>query len=162
MSIFVRCAAIAVGAALLSLAQTSEKATPFANFIREVKRAEAKEFLHKPGVEVEDAIAFDQMRQYILALYQGVHVRRSYTLNTQLIDCVPENEQPSLRGRPSKQSAAPPAISPGDSKQAEPPGGCATGSIPMRRVTLKQLTRFKTLDDSLHKEPHGRAPMPSR
>ncbi len=163
MSVTGRLGALAAGAVLVCMGQTQQKVTPFAEFIRGVKHAEAQQFLHKPGAEVKDTAAFEQMREYILKLYEGVHVQRSYIIGTQTVDCVPESEQPSVRAQRTKEIAAPPPIPvspPDDTKRAVSAQGCGTGTIPMRRITLEELTRFQTLDDYLHKAPHGRAPMP--
>ncbi|MFL6449684.1 MAG: hypothetical protein ACJ746_18680 [Bryobacteraceae bacterium] len=152
--------AIVIEAMLVYMAQTPEKIIPFSEFIRSVKRADPNEFLGRPAVGVKDAAAFEQMRTYILKLYEGVHVLRSYQVSTQTVDCVPEREQPSMRGEHGKTAAPPPATPLVDRKKGAATGGCAPGSVPMRRITFEELTRFRSLDDFLHKAPHGRMPMP--
>lgn len=151
---------------LVCMAQIQEKVVPFAEFIRGVKDAEAKQFVHRPGAEVKNAAAFEKMREYILELYEGVHVQRSYIIGTQIVDCVPENEQPSVRASGTKRIATPPApaavSAPHTTRQSISAEGCGSGTIPMRRITLEELTRFRTLEDYLHKAPHGRAPMPEK
>jgi len=161
----VRLAAILAGTAIVILAQTQtpDTPTPFSAFIRTTKHADAKDFLHRPGAEVMDSYAFEQMREYILKLYEGVHIQHSFLIGTQTIDCVPENEQPSVRAQPGQKIATPPngAVNPSnDNQQSASAKGCGSGTIPMRRITLEELTRFRTLDNYLHKAPHGRAPMP--
>ena len=152
--------AIVIEAVLVYMAQNPQKIVPFSEFLRDVKRADPNEFLRRPGVGVKDAADFEQMRAYILKLYEGVHVLRSYQVSTQTVDCVPESEQPSLRSEHGRTAAPPPAIPQVNRKEETPAGGCGSGSIPMRRITLEELTRFRSLDDFLHKAPHGRMPIP--
>lgn len=149
-----RCTAAAVFVLLVFALQSQGKMVSFADFIRDVKHAEAKDFLNRPGAVVKDAEAFEQMRSYILKLYGGVHVQRSYEIGTQMVDCVPENEQPSLRGQASSMTAV------DDEREPAATEGCGSATIPMRRITLEELTRFRTLEDYLHKAPHGEAPVP--
>jgi hypothetical protein len=153
-----RLAVLAMGTLLLCIAQVHRKLTPFPAFVQDVKHARAKDFLDRPEARVRDAAAFEQMRNYILKLYDGVHARHSYTVGTQTVDCVPEGEQPSVRAQGIKQIAAPPANAPNSPESAKPHnvlvGECPAGTIPMRRITLLELTRFRTLEDFLHKAPY--------
>ncbi len=134
---------------------------PFAEFIREVRHADAHEFLARPSSKVQDLAAFEEMRQYILTLYRGVHVRHSYVLESQTIDCIPINQQPSLRDRGAEIAPEPPS-----SGTNTPPGNsnCEDHTIPMRRITLEQLSHFRTLHEFFEKTPNGseRAPEPSK
>jgi hypothetical protein len=155
-----RLAVLAIGTLLPCTAQIHQKLTSFSEFIQNVKHAKAKDFLDRPEAQVRDAAAFEQMRNYILKLYDGVHVRHSYPAGTQTVDCVPENEQPSVRAQGIKQIAAPPdnaPNSPNSAKQQDTSvGGCPAGTIPMRRITLIDLSRFRTLEDFLHKAPYAK------
>jgi hypothetical protein len=116
---------------------------------------------------------FKKMRAYILSLYRGVTVKHSFVTRTgQYVDCVPFDQQPSLRGSLSKLRdaekvlASPPPKPPAPAKRKDDsalPAGrlvgvglsdefgnemeCPAGCIPMRRITLELLTTFKTLSD---------------
>jgi len=128
--------------------------------------------------------AFSQMRQHILGLYEGVEAPHSFMDETGAIfDCIPIEQQPSLRGSADAVPAAPdlpplmaeatagaeaPAVA---AERADQPAGsalgpdrrdahgnamlCPEGTIPMRRVTLEDLTRFETLQDFFAKGPRG-------
>ena len=154
----------------LAGAQTPARFIAFNNFIQSVKDARARDFLTRPAAKVKDAAAFEQMRRYILWLYQGVTVKHSYVLDSQTFDCVPIEQQPSLRAFGSNKFASPP---PAPSKSSQSPSGVTTDSfddtagckertVPMRRVTLEQLSNFRTLDDFLKKSPAGAPPAPVR
>lgn len=139
-------------------AQTPQrKPIPFDQFIRGVKAAGAQEFLNKPGSKIGDRATFDEMRQYILNYYRGVHVQHSYLAGSQTVDCVPINEQPSLRDGKRTIAKQPTA-----SITSTPPqnAACPNGTIPISRITLEQLSHFKTLHDFLQKSPDGSEQVP--
>jgi Neprosin len=153
---------------------------PFAAFVDELKAAQADNFVARPSVaqpavvqpsrSVSDASEFEKMRKHLLARYAGVTVRHSYALDEQVFDCVPILQQPSLRAAGVTQVASPPPFSPGPPRVSVltlPPGShdqfgnlqsCQDGEIPMRRVTLDEMTRFRTLHEFLQKEPSAAAP----
>ncbi len=111
------------------------KLTPFNQFVRNVRNARAQDYLSRPGSRIADARAFEEMRRYVLSLYRGVHVSHSYAVDSIVLDCVPLNEQPGLRGVPRNFQAT----------------GCPDRTIPMRRITLEQLSNFRTLREFLSK-----------
>ena len=139
-----------------------EKLVPFNTFIQSVKDANANDFLARPDSEVKDAASFEEMRQYILSLYHQVHVNHSYVLGSQTFDCIPVNQQPSVRALgPNKIATEPPATKRPQHLVAETndksgnPVGCEDHTIPMRRITLQQLSQFRTLKDFFRKSPNG-------
>ena len=115
--------------------------------------------------------AFNQMRSYILNLYQGVEVVHSYSSDSGYFDCVTENTQPSVRDLAIHHIATPPAPS-GNARAAKAQAtvtgtllgrglhdaygnaiACPTGTIPMRRLTLDQMTKFPTVAAYMAKGP---------
>jgi hypothetical protein len=90
-------------------------------------------------------------------------------LDGRVFDCVPVDQQPGIVRQGLDRLPAPPpnAPSPGAARRdaddrAEEAGGghvCAAGRVPIRRVTLEDVTRFAMLRDFLGKAPAGRAPM---
>ena len=165
-------------------AQTPPALQSFAEFVGGLTAARADHFVDQPAraavsggsdqfvaqpahAAVSDASEFEAMRRHLLALYQGVTVRHSYVLDHQIFDCVPVLQQPSLRLAGVPQAASPPPVSPGSGRQGVlslPPGSrdqlgnlqsCQDGEIPMRRVTLDEVTRFRTLREFLRKEPNA-------
>jgi hypothetical protein len=160
-----------------AFAQQVERFVPFDNFIQNVAQAASGEYLGRPGNKVQDAAALDQMRHHILTMYDGVHVSNSFVLDNQHIDCVPIDEQPSVRLGSVKTIATPPPASAlaGPSQNASArstkltsqfsPGqpfdkfgnhiGCSEGSIPMRRITLEEMSHFSNLKAFFDKGPNG-------
>jgi hypothetical protein len=144
----------AVAALGLTVAAAGPPLQPFAQFVRGIETAQAGAYVGAPGAAVRDTQAFDEMRRYLLRLYHGVSVRRSFARDGQVFDCVPMSQQPGLRG------AAPDPAQPVAATTA--PSSCAAGTIPILRVTLARITRFATLADFLHKAPGGKTELPPR
>lgn len=136
-------------------------------------RAESK-------VAHEDAL--EEMKGHILKLYHKTEAPHSFMDESGAIyDCIPIEQQPALkgsRGSVPKAPDAPPAAPTGphaargpheewkDHLIASPLGTdlkdqhgnvmhCPAGTIPMRRVTLEDLSRFPTLRDFFRKGPRG-------
>ena len=161
-------AALLAGAAAAQ-AQTAARLQPFQDFVAGLKAAQAEPYL-APRQAVAGAAEFSAMRAHLLSLYDGVTVRHSYAFDGQVFDCVPIAEQPSLRlngaSAPAPPPPRPPGVSPSEGAFALPPNSfdaygnaqaCAGGEIPMRRVTLDEMSRFPTLRDFFRKEPQSRA-----
>src|SRR5262249_51244870 len=143
------------------------------DFIESTMAADACEYLARPTSRVTDAQSFEEMRQYILVMYQGVQVSHSLVLRSQYFDCVPFEQQPSVRFLGLESIMSPPSedLSTFNSLQLNPDQQfdqfgnslvCENNTIPMNRITLEQLSRFETLRQFLAKGPDGggRAPIP--
>lgn len=146
---------------------------PFSNFVESTKEASASDHMTRAASRVKDAAAFEEMRQHVLTLYQGVQVNHSFVLGSSHFDCVPLAQQPAARtfgitGVPApppqsmlaRHSAASHATNPPSlqerAKTSDEFGnsvGCEEQTIPMRRVTLEEITHFPTLRDYLAKGP---------
>ena len=149
---------------------------PFSQFIQDARCARTDVFLELPGARVRDAKAFEEMRSYLLRLYEGITPSHSFVDEQGCHwDAVPVEQQPSARAAARQgfeiQLEAPtpisrPAQEAADAGQEEPlrtPSGtvridrfgnsmrCEPGYIPMRRITLEELTRFPTLEDYMSK-----------
>lgn len=124
---------------------------------------------------VRTASDFARMRSYVLDLYRGVRVTHSYEYGGAYVDCVTTTSQPSVRDEHIGAIATPPATAapsttPATEARAVSPltlglrdaygnaVSCPRGTIPMRRLSLDQLTRFPTLKAFLAKEPDGATP----
>jgi neprosin-like protein len=114
--------------------------------------------------------AFAEMQAYVLDHYRGVRVEHSFVLDGAYFDCAVTSTQPSVRDLGVKRIATPPAAP----KTAVPAGqhlasqlasgqkdafgnkvACPSGTIPIRRMTLQETTRFPSLAAYLAKQPAG-------
>lgn len=149
----------------------------FATFMENTKGASPTQFIAQPQNKVQDAAAFEQMRQHILSLYQGVNVTHSFMLDSDHFDCVAVDQQPSVQILGLKEIATPPPASLlhkgaqangsksteitsqlDPNKQSDEFGNsvkCEANTIPMRRVTLEEMSHFATLRNFLEKGPNG-------
>lgn len=148
-------------------------------FIDSVRSITYGEFLTRklPETRVANEEAFVEMQSYILNFYDKTEALHSFADETDAIyDCIPVEQQPSLKGLKGSVPSAPDAPGhehPPDSKDERqdslvpsPLGPdkkdrfgnlmyCPPDTIPMRRVTIEQLTRFETLHDFFQKGPRG-------
>lgn len=144
------------------------KVVPFKVFVASLKSARAESFVGRTDARLQDAGAFAQMRAHLLGMYDGVSAARSFALDGQVFDCIPLMQQPSVRQLGLSGIATPPPTASGDtaSEDALPaaektvdafgnPQQCAAGTIPMRRITLQELSRYRTLAEFFRKYPPG-------
>lgn len=162
---------------------------PLAAFVESLQSASHPEFVARADSRVAHEGAFTDMREHILGLYEGVEAPHSFMDEAGAVfDCIPVGQQPSLRGSTEEVPTAPdlPPLEPGSTAQARTEGDaedrsdfltsadlspertdpfgnvmhCPEGTIPMRRVTLEDLTRFETLQDFFAKGPRAVARPP--
>jgi Neprosin len=160
-------------------ATESPKFVPFDQFVQSVSGADSRELVARRAsarVRVTTESSVEEMRQHILGLYRGVQVGHSYVLGSQTFDCVPMQQQPSVRllglrkiasappssaltgvARQGDHSIAIPSQLPADKTEDEFGNsfGCEANTIPMARITLDQMSRFETLQKFLSKGPNG-------
>ena len=158
-------------------------------FVESLQSASHAEFATRAGSKVAHERSFSEMREHILGLYEGVEAPHSFIDEAGAIfDCIPVEQQPSLRGSAEEVPTAPdlpplaqdspahtataddaedgsdyPAgadLSPGRTDAYGNVMHCPEGTIPMRRVTLEDLSRFETLQDFFAKGPRGVARPP--
>jgi hypothetical protein len=146
-------------------------------FVESIKSEKPTSFLAKAESKVADEVVFSDMQTHILSLYEKTEALSSFMDESGAIyDCIPVEQQPSLKGLKGRVPVAP------DAPQHEAVGGpkakdedilavsplrlekkdqfgnvmhCPNGAIPMRRVTMEDLTRFATLRDFFRKGPRG-------
>jgi hypothetical protein len=151
-------------------AQHAARLTPFPDFVAGVRAA-------RPA-PAQDPNAFQEMQQHILTMYTGEQVTHSFVADEHPFDCVPIEQQPSVRLLDITHIATPPPHpAPVDDEQG--PGvpirvksqfadnarddlgnllRCEDGTIPMRRITLEDISRFGTLRRYLQKSPGDSLP----
>jgi hypothetical protein len=118
----------------------------------------------QPGERVVSDAALEEMRQYLLTMYEGVSVNHSFAIGDQVFDCVPIDQQPSVRLRALTEIHKPPpplpewlgSTEPGDEGRdnATSRGSsdeCEVGTIPMERITLSKLAHFGVLQQFFQK-----------
>lgn len=172
---------------------------PFDQFFLELAASDWDTYRQRLQTKAKAPEDFEAMQRHLLSLYEGVHVTHSVSFGGQVFDCVPFDEQPSVRAglAPEAQFTPPPLplasggedrpsrttlarAQPGGAMQAgvaaqDRPGfssdapqalerqsGCASGDIPMRRVTLEEITSFSTLREFFDKGPKGAGRVHSR
>jgi Neprosin/Neprosin activation peptide len=145
---------------------------PFREFLKSIETAKHAAYAIRPDAKVANPDAFEEMKAYITKLGEGIDVEHSFVDgNGQIFDCVPVQQQPSLKNTPSASIAQPTdlpsfeAPGAGERPKIKPEsllGGqdkfgnlmrCPPGTIPVRRVTLEELSRFESLKDFFRKSP---------
>ena len=153
-------------------------------FVDSVRSQKFADFLARnlPGIKVAKEYAFAEMQAHILTLYENTEALHSFMYETGAVyDCIPAEQQPSLRHSQQRIPSAPDAPIHEEARSSyekrqdfliDSPLGldkkdgfgnvmhCPDGTIPMRRLTMEQLARFETLKDFFRKGPRavGRPP----
>jgi hypothetical protein len=152
-----------------------ERFVTFDDFLKDVSAATFESYSRQKELAVKRSEDFEAMRHHILSMYEGVTVAHSFVKDAQTFDCVPIEQQPSVRLLGLKKVVlAPPEPADEAQDKAQAPREahglpspltlgevdafgnavrCEEGTIPMRRVTLEEITRFGTLEQFLHKSP---------
>jgi len=176
--------AVAITLHAQQAADPARRFVPFQEFLASVTSADPAAHFGRSSARVTNMEAFEEMRRHVLRMYDGVVVNHSFVMNNHHFDCVPITQQPSVRLLGIDRIEAPlePALS--EPSHANAPGDlftisqldstvaldsfgnslqCEEETIPMRRITLEDLTRFPTLRAFFEKGPNGagRAPQPS-
>jgi Neprosin len=144
---------------------------PFNTFIQATATAGYSQAAAVKGTALKaDAQAFSQMQDYILAHYRGVQVEHSFVLGSAYYDCAVTATQPSVRDLGVSHVAVPPAavqtavpvgehlasqVAPGSKDAFGNKQACPSGTIPIRRMTLPDVTQFTSLSAYLAKQPAG-------
>jgi hypothetical protein len=164
-------------AAGTSAAQTTEpEVKAFVRFDAFMAATKTARSTDMASSKAKDDSAFEEMRQHILTMYKGVAVSHSYVQASNHFDCVPTGQQPSVRilglksiaGAPPQSALHKPTAGdkPGSATQPATQGagktdafgnaiGCEANTIPMRRITLDEMTQFPTVHDFFQKGVNG-------
>ncbi len=147
---------------------------PHDAYLRITSNAKLSQFKDYPHVRVAGAAAFKEMQDYLLARNANVDVVYSFEDPAgQVFDCVPIEQQPSLRGhqgaipKPPDLSTIVHGRQPQPGEPATPhdlrsapldrhgnPRQAPPGTIPIRRITLEDLIRFQDLRTFFRKHPN--------
>jgi hypothetical protein len=145
---------------------TSEyKIKTFSEFMDSVHSGRQEYCVGKKGNKVANEAEFRSMKEYLTNYYQGFEVLHSFADGGSVFDCIPAEQQPSLRALGQKLAKVPDGPKKGKTGARENIGGiraepplhpnrkdrfgntmfCPPGTIPLRRITLDELARFETL-----------------
>lgn len=164
-------------------AENVSKIEAFDDFIQAATDASFEKNRAKDASQVASEEAFEKMRSHLLQMYEGINVHHSFELEDgRVCDCIPVEGQPSLTKAEggSRYLDTPPPFTPEteairgaltettkekikkeqipvekDTDRFGNSRKCTEGYIPMIRITLKEMTRFKTLDNFFHKCDKG-------
>lgn len=174
-----------------SASAASPGIVPLPRVLAQTRSARAADYLNRPGSRVVSAAAFRQMRAYVLRRYTGVRVEHSFRDPAKrVVDCIPFADQPGIKGvpgaargaknppRPVVQPAKPPregknvsfarqrsldiTLHPADRDPFGNRRFCSSGFVPLARVTLAELVRFRTLRSFFAKGDPGEEFKPGR
>lgn len=153
------------------------KIPSFQQHLESVHRATPNDYPIQPEEAVpDDTSSFEQMKDYILRRGEGVSVAHTFSDdNGQIYDCMPIEQQPSLKGahparpqnlpvlptnRPNSIRSVQPQLAINRSDQFGNLMRCPAGTVPVRRIKLAEVTRFQSLRSFLQKTPSGRGRHP--
>jgi len=149
---------------------------PYAQFTADTQKAKFEDYAKRPGSKVVNEKEFQKMQKHIASLYDGVVIKNSFIMeNNGHVDCIDTKSQPGLRQGGKRLTVQKPPkalivqeegefqkgqpVQPMLAKEKKDRFGnrmfCENNFIPMRRVTLDELTRFRTLEDFFNK--YGKA-----
>lgn len=147
-------------------------------FRRTVDESKHAGFAGMKGLKANED-AFNAMRAHIAGLYHGVKEVHSFEDDGgSIFDCIPVYQQPSLKGSFPAEPPSLPAMVAGTGPAGAAVGdrhpieiaaafgsdridkhgnamSCPAGHIPMRRVTLEEMTQFETMRHFFQKSPLG-------
>ena len=164
MKTFTTLSTILVAAGLPMSAQSAvTEFVPFNNFMERTASASAMH-VHGPQSRVKGAAEFDEMKRHLTTMYEGIQVSHSFVKDASHFDCIPVGQQPSVRVLGLDAIATPPpAVTsmPGSANLAKQAAqvdrakstadefgnaiGCQAFEIPVRRITLDEMTKFPNL-----------------
>lgn len=141
-------------------------------FLASTQKATYADYAKRAGAKVANEKEFLRMKAHVLSMYEGVVVKNSFVMDANgHIDCIDAKSQPSLRqdgkqltiqtppnavpveerAQERKAEGVQPMLSPEKKDRFGNVMYCESGFIPLRRITLDELTRFATLEDFFNK-----------
>ena len=147
---------------------------PFRQFVESPAAERSAHRLNVPDSRIADEQSFNEIHSYLTDYYAGVQSVHSFVdANGSIFDCIPVEQQFSLRGK--TETLPKPPDMPRDSRRAptepamqasrivqlhrdltDPFGNqmlAPEGTIPVRRKTLEALGRFRNLREFFQKSP---------
>jgi hypothetical protein len=158
------------------LSYTPKTFVAFSEFLAGVSSSTYRDFLlQNNGPVAQSQPAFAEMRAYILNMYAGVRQVSSYVMDNQYFDCITIQSQPTMNRLHLTRAEQPPLLSAHSPARTNRPQSamgssqmltgqrdafgnatsCRPGTIPMERITLERMSKFRTLHDFLAKGSDG-------
>ncbi len=151
----------------------------FQRFLEGVRKARYEDYARRAGSKVDSPQAFEDMRRHVLYMYEDVVHVSSFVVDVDYVDCITIQSQPTVHHLGLETIAEPPhGTSPEtttlDGGSNGSPGAftyadsvlrqglrdrfgnaiaCAAGTVPMSRLTLETLVRFRRLSEFFDKVP---------
>jgi hypothetical protein len=119
---------------------TDPSIADFDDFLSATRAARFADYAARPETRVAEAGEFTAMKQHILEHYKDVEVVRRLRVGRQIFDCVARTDRFANSGESNVI-------------------GCPPGSIPIRRTTLDELTRCRSLRDFFRKDKNRPRPV---
>ena len=108
---FVVALLLSTNGAMPVLAQTAadqaSRQISFNDALEKVRTARFSDYQGRIGVAVESERAFEEMRNYILDMYDGVEQVSSFIQDDSYVDCITVESQPSVRHLGIKECPSP-------------------------------------------------------
>jgi hypothetical protein len=119
---------------------------PFKGFLDSVRQTDPDSFASSEKT-VSNAEAVRQMRTHILDRYKGAEAKCSFIdANGSVVDCISLERQPILRGTREAVAQATALRNGEPTCETESRTDCPGGTIPVRRVTLEEMSKFEDLE----------------
>jgi Neprosin len=156
---------------------------PFRQFVDSLSDIRPEQHVGVALSRARDVDAVEQMRNYLVSYYGTAEAPHSYVDdNGSVFDFIPIEQQPALRSTGAGPATPPDLPQPPPAAAAAPTEqrtsrhviqlhpyfrdrygnqmSAPAGTIPVRRLTVENLTRFETLQHFFQKSPYGSAPPP--
>lgn len=163
---------------------------PFETFYQGILNARQEDYSDRKGYSVKNHAAFGEMKNHVISFYEGIQVRESFLDGDHAVDCIPIDQQPSLKA-PGMEGHAlqihPPILpsrfrdvgdhlrfeekndDPEQLARIEGPRDslgnvmkCPVGFVPWRRLELADITHYQSLSAFLRKNRESPNPADSR
>jgi len=118
---------------------------PFKKFLDSVRQTDPESFAASEKT-VANAKALREMRTHILDRYKGAEAKCSFVdANGFVVDCISLERQPLLRGTREAVARATARHNAESAGDRDGRTDCPGGTIPVRRVTLEEMSKFEDL-----------------
>lgn len=156
LPIYVFLAILVVACKQTELVQSNTDPLSFNAFIQQVKSANFNDFAKRRGVEVQTKKDFQEIKNHILYMYEGVAVEHSFiSPSTRVFDCIPILQQPGLKNSPKVLSSPPPTPPPPPPLKFDPAAATSTVATPTEDMSGKKDNIGLPKEVKVHYDKYG-------